>query len=248
MGEVQYAVLAKAHTVVTGFETISTDSAEIVQAIKYLKDIKENEMARYLEELVQEDRILKGPATEISSPIHREGREEYLVLSDKENGTVERCIDIIREIGAMSKFEKPVAENKKRGDDFRIFSQTRPEAPMVLSVIIPDWDAETHAGSLLAVPVLFRLASEQALAKYGKDLAYLFLEKELSIGGFSDAGSASRCSPVSLATDNSRGDINLTGAIQTPEGNVPMTLLLSTIYRPAFTLLQMTGRILIIGM
>jgi len=108
-------------------------------------------------------------------------------------------------------------------------SRTRPEKPMVLAVTLQDWDDNTHCGSLLATPLGFRMACDEALATYGKDLNYLFEQSQVSIGGFSDAGTGKRCSPVSQAGGNSRGSLDMVGKLPvTATERIDLTLILAT--------------------
>ena len=102
------------------------------------------------------------------------------------------------------------------------------EYPLILSVHLPDWEEDTHCGSLLATPYAYQLAKVQAAEKYGIDLDVLFKQSKARIAMLHDAGSAKRCSPMSQSQNNSRGDIRVVGTLVTPEGKeVPLTLQLA---------------------
>ena len=45
---------------------------------------------------------------------------------------------------------------------------------MILSLVLPDWSSDLHSGSMPANIYAYELGCEMALAKYGKDLRYLF--------------------------------------------------------------------------
>ena len=101
-----------------------------------------------------------------------------------------------------------------------------PHPVMILPVLLEQWDDDHHMGSFLATVYAYRLAVKRAHEKYNVDLEQLWKESRVRICVLHDAGSASRCSPMSIC-NNSRGNLELVGRVQTPGGEVPMTLMLA---------------------
>ena len=97
---------------------------------------------------------------------------------------------------------------------------------MILSIVLPDWSANLHSGSMPANVYAYELGCELAIVEYGKDIEYLQENKMLSVGGFSDAGSATRVSPLSQAEELSRGSLPLGGTIEIKQDLVDITLML----------------------
>ncbi|MFA5115431.1 MAG: NUDIX domain-containing protein, partial [Candidatus Omnitrophota bacterium] len=112
-------------------------------------------------------------------------------------------------------------------DEISVIPQESARHPvMILPVMLEDWDDDHHVGSFLATVYAYRLACEVAREKYGVDLETLWKESRIRICVMHDAGSASRCSPMSIC-DNSRGNLELVGKVSTPQGEVPITLMLA---------------------
>jgi hypothetical protein len=97
---------------------------------------------------------------------------------------------------------------------------------MILPVLLEQWDDDHHMGSFLATVYAYRLAVNLAREKYNVDLEQLWKESRVRICVMHDAGSASRCSPMSIC-NNSRGNLELVGRVETPAGEVPLTLMLA---------------------
>ena len=97
---------------------------------------------------------------------------------------------------------------------------------MILPVLLEQWDDDHHTGSFLATVYAYRLAVNLAREKYNVDLEQLWKESRVRICVMHDAGSASRCSPMSIC-NNSRGNLELVGRVQVPAGEVPLTLMLA---------------------
>ncbi|MFA5346135.1 MAG: DUF362 domain-containing protein [Candidatus Omnitrophota bacterium] len=114
--------------------------------------------------------------------------------------------------------------------------------PLILSVHLPDWEEDTHCGSLLATPLALELAKKEVarrslLAKSGNeeykaykdiDLTKLIAARKVRIAIFHDAGSAKRCSPLSQSQNGTRADLRILGDLNTKDGQtIPLTLILA---------------------
>ncbi|MDO8488774.1 MAG: hypothetical protein Q7S42_01485, partial [Candidatus Omnitrophota bacterium] len=216
-------------------KTIECESSVVQAVLNYLRSIKEEAMANYLEYLAKQGLIRVGPFKGFLATVYTNNKKEECILlsnlyQDYFENPVQRAASLIHEIGATSKFGKTHEENEQREKAFIKLAQTPFEEPkpMILSIHLPDWDEETHCGSLLATPFAYELAKEEALRKYGKDLDAFLKEGKVRIAVLHDAGAAKRCSPLSQSQNNSRGDIKVLGTLRTPKGKeVPLTLQLA---------------------
>ncbi len=113
----------------------------------------------------------------------------------------------------------------------RIFDQTfgqrttSNQRPVIILSVIEDWPG--GAGNLFGSLVAFNQARKKAFDRYGVDLDKLWQTGEVKIMLIHNGGEGKRANPLPQAENNSRGAIKMIGDVKTPNGKIPLTLLLA---------------------